>query len=226
MVSTVLSVALGLLLTALLLQLFVQAKLRAAIDRTAKTMPTAAPVADRLPLAEIRVQLTELGFLVGSATALDERMLTMVGSRTDGVVAESADPTNPRLPARTGFLTGFEGGALLTTQQQRHVPVPEGDVAQVLPGAPIDELLAAHVRGCRLMERAGHVRVRVNDPVGAQALLLLELDHLAERLRHLSLTDRLALLRLQRSTGTEGRLLTTDEPLPPAPGPDSFSRRA
>ncbi len=226
MVSTVLSVALVLLLTGLLLQLFVEAKLRSSIDGTAKAMPAAAPVADSLPLAEIRVQLTELGFLVGSATALNERMLMMVGSRFDGVVAESADPTNPRLPARAGFLTGFEGGALLTTQQQRHVPVPEGDVAQVLPGAPIDELLAAHVRGCRLMERAGHVRLRVDDPTGAEALLLLELDHLAERLRHLSFSDRVGLLRLQRPTGTEGHLLMLDEPLPPAPGRDPFSRPA
>ena len=217
MVSTVLSVALALLLVSFLLQLFVQRKLRSAIDRTAASLPVAAPVADSPPLAEMRVQWTELGFTVGPATALDERMLTMVGFRADGVIAEGADPVNQRLPSRVGFLTGFDGGALLTTQQERHVPVPDGDVAQVLPGAPIDELLAAHVRGYRLMEAAGHVRVRVDDQGGARALLLLELDHLGRRLRRMSYRDRLALLRIQRSAGAGGHLLTADDPLPSPP---------
>ncbi len=62
----------------------------------------------------------------------------------------------------------FEGGGLLATQRQRHLPVPEGDVIQVLPGAPIDELLAAHVRGCRLMEAAGHRRLPVKDEAAAR----------------------------------------------------------
>lgn len=217
MVSTVLSVALALLLVSFLLQLFVQRKLRSAIDRTAASLPVAAPVADSPPLAEMRVQWIELGFTVGPATALDERMLTMVGFRADGVIAEGADPVNQRLPSRVGFLTGFDGGSLLTTQQERHVPVPDGDIAQVLPGAPIDELLAAHVRGCRLMDAAGHVRVRVDDQGGARTLLLLELDHLGRRLRRMSYRDRLALLRIQRSAGAGGHLLTADDPLPSPP---------
>ena len=214
MVSSVVTVALFLLIASLILQLYVQGKIRSAVDRTARALRTAAPVADTLPLAETRVQLTELGFTVGPTTTLNERVCSMIGFRADGVIADSADPTSPRHPATTGFLTGFEGGGLLATQRQRHLPVPAGDVAQVLPGAPIDELLAAHVRACRLMEAAGHRRLRVNDEAGARGLVLRELDRLAHRLRHLSWRDRLELLRSQRGAGAEGHLLTTDEPLP------------
>ena len=212
--SSVPIVALGLVIVSLTIQFSVEGRVRAAIDRTARALPTAAPVADTLALAETRVQLTELGFTVGPTTTLDERVHSMIGFRADGVIADSADPTDPRHPVTTGFLTGFEGGGLLATQRRRHLPVPAGDVAQVLPGAPIDELLAAHVRGCRLMEAAGNRRLPVHDDAGARGLILHELDRLAGRLRRMSWRDRITLVRSQRGVGAEGHLLTTDEPLP------------
>lgn len=217
MISSVLPILLFILLASLILQLLVLGKIRAAIERTDRALRAAVPVADTLPLAETRIQLTELGFAVGPATTISEQVLSMIAFRADGIIADSSDSTNPRLPASTGFLTGFDGGGLLATQRRRGLPTPDGDVVQVLPDAPIDELLAAHVRGCGLMEAAGHTRLPVPDESSARALVLHEVDHIRLRLKRMSRRDRIQLIRAQRTTAADGHILSSHESLPPPP---------
>lgn len=217
MISSALPVVLFVLLASLILQLLVLGKTRTAVDRTDRALRAAVPAADTLPLTETRVQLTELGFTVGPTTTISEQVLSMIAFRADGIIADSSDTTNPRQPASTGFLTGFDGGGLLATQRRRGLPTPDGDVVQVLPDAPIDELLAAHARGCRLMEAAGHTRLPVPDESRARALVLHEVDHIRRRLKRMSRRDRIQLIRAQRATAADGHLLSSHEALPPPP---------
>ena len=96
-------------------------------------------------------------------------------------------------------------------------PTLDDDIVQVLPDAPIDELLAAHVRGCRLMEAAGHARLRVPDEASARTLVLHEIDHIRRRLKRMSHRDRMQLLRAQRGAAAAGHILSAHESLPPPP---------
>jgi len=217
MAAFALRVVPSLLLVWLFVQLSVTFKMRRAVARTAEALRTSVPAADTPPLTELRIQLTELGFTLGPTTTINKRVLSMIGFRADGIIADNSDTTRPNQPASTGFLTVFEGGGLLATQRRRHLPVPDGDVVQVLPDAPVDELLTAHVRGCRLMERAGHRAVPVPDHPTAQALVLHEIDRIGLRLRRTSSRDRARLLRAQLGWATPGRLLTTHESLPTPP---------
>jgi hypothetical protein len=217
MVSSVLPVVLFILLASLSLQLFVLGRVRTAIDHTDRALRAAEPAAETLPLTETRIQLTELGFTVGPTTTINDRLLSMIAFRADGIIGDSSDTTNPRQPASTGFLTVFEGGNVLATQWRGSLPTLDDDVVQVLPDAPIDELLAAHVRGCRLMEAAGHARLRVPDEVSARTLVLHEIDHIRRRLKRMSHRDRMQLLRAQGGSAAAGHILSAHESLPPPP---------
>lgn len=216
MLAFVLRLAVPLLLVWLLLSLYVTIRTRQAIDRTIQALRTPRPAADTPPTTELRIQLTELGFSLGPTTAISDRAVSMLGFRDDGIIADNSDTTHPGQPSSTGFLTVFEGDGVLATQRRRNLPVPDGDVVQVLPDAPIHELLAAHVRGCRLMETAGHRRVSIPDHATARALVVHEADRISFRLKRMSARDRTRLLQAQRG-GTDGHILTTHESLPSPP---------
>lgn len=217
MIEFALRIAVPLLLLWILLQVYVTFRTRQMVDRATRALRTGTPATETPPLTEIRIQLTELGFTVGRTTSISDRVLSMIGFRLDGIVADSSDTTRPGHPASTGFLTVFEGGGLLATQRRRQLPIPDGDVVQVLPDAPIDELLAAHIRGCRLMETAGHQRVPTPDHDTALTLVVHEIDRIGSRLQRMSIRDRGRLLRSQLKVSSAGHILTTQDPLPPPP---------